>query len=121
MILGYAFTMTKIKKERLYISQLLEDPAMSYPAYYLLSEAMRKNEMLLSTIESLHSFALDYYEAPKTYDDVFVMFDNGSFAIYKERYIVGFFGGKMMYLEPNGWRGMPITKDVFELDNWLVC
>jgi len=52
--------MFKNKKERLYISDLLEDPALTYPGYYILSQAMLKNEMLLSALESLHSFDLKY-------------------------------------------------------------
>jgi len=113
--------MNKNKKQRLYIRDMLEDPSLPYPSYYTLSSSMIKNEMLLSTIESLHSYSLDYYETPKSHDDIFAMFDGGSFAIYKERYIVGYFGGKMMYLEPIGWRSMPATKELFEPGNWLVC
>ena len=109
------------KKERLYIRDIVEDPAMAYPGYYTLSSVMSKNEMLLTTIESLHSFDLSYYETPENFDDIFAMFGNGSFAIYKQRYIVGYFGGKMMYLEPVGWRAMPVTIELFELGNWLVC
>jgi len=49
------------------------------------------------------------------------MFDSGTFPIYKEKYIVGYFGNKMMYLESYGWKGMPATADIFKLENWLVC
>ena len=112
--------MYKNKKERLYISQLLNNPAVSYPSYYTLSTSMLKNEMLLSSIEALHSFEFSYYECAKSYEDIFAMFSSGTFPIYKERYIVGYFGSKMMYLEPNGWRSMPTTEDTFKLENWLV-
>jgi hypothetical protein len=27
----------------------------------------------------------------------------------------------MMYLESNGWKGMPATADIFKMENWLVC
>ena len=51
---------------------------------------------------------------------IFEAFDRGGFAIYKERYVVGYFGAKMMYLEVQGWKVMPVTRDIFSLDNWLV-
>jgi hypothetical protein len=108
------------KKERLYICDLLEDPAVTYPSYYILSNSMLKNEMLQAAIISLHSFDLSYYEVPKSFDDIFKMFDSGTFPLYKEKYIVGYFGNKMMFLESNGWKGMPATADVFKLENWLV-
>jgi len=109
------------KKVRLYISELLADPAVTYPAYYILSSSMSKNEMLLTALEALHSFNFHYYETPISYKDIFAMFDAGAFPIYKERYIVGYFGGKMMYLESHGWKAMPVTVEVFEMENWLVC
>jgi len=109
------------KKERLYISSLLKDPAVPYPAYYTLSSSMLKNEMLLTALESLHSFDFRYYETPRNHADIFAMFAGGAFPIYKEKYIVGFFGGRMMYLESHGWKGMPVTQEVFEMEHWLVC
>ncbi len=109
------------KKERLYISELLDDPAVAYPAYYVLSLSMHKNEMLQSALMSLHSFDFSYYECAKSYDDIFTMFDSGTFPLYKEKYIIGYFGNKMMYLESNGWKGMPATADIFKMENWLVC
>ncbi len=112
--------MYKKKKERLYICDLLDNPAVTYPSYYLLSMSMYKNEMLQSAIISLHSFDFYHYETAKTYEDIFAMFQSASFPIYKEKYIVGYFGNKMMYLESNGWKGMPATEDIFKLENWLV-
>ena len=109
------------KKERLYISDLLENPAVSYPAYYTLSSSMIRNEMLQSAIIALHSYDFFYYETPKSFDDIFAMLHSGTFPIYKEKYIVGYFGGKMMYLESAGWRAMPATEALFRLENWLVC
>ncbi|AKF24886.1 hypothetical protein YH65_05405 [Sulfurovum lithotrophicum] len=109
------------KKERLYITELLEDPAVSYPSFYILSSSMFKNEMLHSAIIALHSFDFSWYEIPKTYEDIFAMFHSGTFPLYKEKYVVGYFGNKMMYLESNGWKGMPATTDIFKLENWLVC
>jgi len=109
------------RKERLYIHDLLETPAVLYPSYYTLSSTMRKNEMLQSTIIALHSFDFSYYETPKVHEDIFAMFHSGTFPVYKEKYIVGYFGNKMMYLESNGWKGMPATEEIFKLENWLVC
>jgi hypothetical protein len=62
------------KKERLFITDLLTDPAVTYPAYYLLSPSMARNEMLLSSLEALHSFDFNYYTAPQTHADIFAMF-----------------------------------------------
>ncbi|MEA2047171.1 MAG: hypothetical protein U9O64_01840 [Campylobacterota bacterium] len=109
------------KKERLYISELLENPAVAYPSFYLLSLSMHKNEMLISAITALHSYDFSYYEEAKNHDDIFAMFHTGMFPIYKEKYIVGYFGNKMMYLESNGWKGMLVTEEIFKMENWLVC
>ncbi len=109
------------KKERLYISELLEDPAVTYPSYYLLSLSMAKNEILHTSLIALHSFDFTYYEIPKNHEDIFAMLHSGMFPIYKEKYLVGYFGNKMMYLESNGWKGMPSTEDIFKMENWLVC
>jgi hypothetical protein len=109
------------KKEKLYISELLDNPAVAYPAYYVVSLSMLKNEMLHSALMALHSFDFSYYEIAKSFDDIFAMLHSGTFPIYKEKYIVGYFGNKMMYLESNGWKGMPATEDIFKMEHWLVC
>ena len=109
------------KKEKLYISELVDNPAVAYPAYYKLSIAMFKNEMLHTALIALHTFDFTYYERPKHFEDIFSMFDSGIYPIYKEKYIIGYFGNKMMYLESNGWKGLPTTRDIFKLENWLVC
>jgi len=119
--LYYNPTMYNKKKVKLYISELLDDPAVAYPAYYVVSTAMHKNEMFHASLIALHSFDFSYYEVAKTYDDIFAMFHSGTFPLYKEKYIVGYFGNKMMYLESNGWKGMPATADIFKMENWLVC
>ena len=108
------------KKEKLWVCDLVDDPAVSYPAYYILSLSTHKNEMLHSALIALHSFDFSYYENAKVYEDIFAMFNSGTFPIYKEKYIVGYFGNKMMYLESNGWKGMPSTEDIFKMENWLV-
>ena len=108
------------KKKRLYISDLLDNPAVTYPSYYLLSLNTHKNEMLHSALIALHSFDFSYYESAKSYEDIFAMLQSGTFPIYKEKYIVGYFGNKMMYLEPNGWKAMPPTEEIFKMENWLV-
>ena len=110
------------KKERLYISDLLKDePAVAYPSYYVLSNSMIKNEMLQCALIALHSLDLKYYRHPTSHKDIFDMFSEGRFPIYKEMHVIGYFGGKMMYLDTAGWRGMPCTQDVFIMENWLVC
>ena len=77
--------------------------------------------MLQSAIIALHCFDFSYYEAAKNHEDIFAMFHGGTFPIYKEKYIVGYFGNKMMYLESNGWKGLPATEDIFKIEHWLVC
>ncbi len=119
--MAYNSLMYQKKKERLYICDILDNPAVPYPSYYVLSTSMKNNEMLQTALISLHSFDFSYYETPKSHDDVFAMFSSGTFPIYKEKYIVGYFGNKMMYLESNGWKGMPATADIFKMENWLVC
>ena len=49
------------------------------------------------------------------------MMHSGMFPIYKEKYIVGYFGQKLMYLESHGWKSMPATEEIFKMENWLVC
>ena len=109
------------KKAKLYLTDLMDDPAITYPAYYHLSPALAGNEMLHDALIALHRYEWDHYEVPKNYDEIFASIRRGSFAIYREKYVVGYFGGRMMYLEPHGWKGMPITEEVFVLENWQVC
>lgn len=121
MIFTIILLMYQKKKERLYVCDLIDNPAVVYPSYYLLSSSMHKNEMLHTALIALHSFNFDYYEAPKSYEDIFVMLHSQMFPIYKEKYLIGYFGNKMMYLESYGWKSMPSTEDIFKMENWLVC
>jgi len=107
-------------KERLYISDFIENPIITYPAYYLLSKNMHKNEMLQATLEAIHTIEFLNYHQPKEYSEIFALLDSGQFPIYKEHYAVGYFGGRVMYLESYGWKSMPMTKDAFAMENWLV-
>ncbi|HHD75932.1 MAG TPA: hypothetical protein ENK82_02830 [Campylobacterales bacterium] len=109
------------KKERLYVSELLEEPVVAYPAYYVVSASMMKNEMFHHALMVLHAMDFEHYEHPKSHEDIFSMFESGLYPIYKELHVVGFFGGKMMYLESAGWKAMNCTQDVFKMENWLVC
>ncbi len=109
------------KKEKLYLTDLMDDPAIAYPAYYVLSTSMSKNEMLHDALIALHRYEMTQYEVPQKYEEIFASLRQGSFPIYKEKYVVGYFGGRMMYLESHGWKSMPVTEDVFVLENWRVC
>ena len=110
------------KKERLYICDIMDNPAVPYPSYYVLSTSMFKNEMLQTALICLHMLLIFLImKQLKTHEDIFAMLHSGTFPIYKEKYIVGYFGNKMMYLESNGWKGMPSTEDIFKMENWLVC
>ena len=113
--------MQKNKKVKIYINEIAEDIVISYPNYYVVSQYLSKNEMLLFAIESLHRLDFKDYYRPKSFDDIFTALKCGSFAIYKEKYIIGSFGYKLMYLEANGWKSMNVTQDVFNLNNWLIC
>jgi len=108
------------KKVRLYIADIMEEPHLPYPAYYLLTPAMIENELLHSALTALHMLDFRYYTTPNTHEDIFKTFDAGAFAVYKERYVVGCFGGRLMYLESTGWRTMPVTQEVYELEQWLL-
>lgn len=109
------------KKERLYISELLESPLLSYPSYYTLTPSMHTNEMLRSALMDLHMYHYEPYRIPQNHDEIFAMLHAGGFPLYKEQYIVGYFGNKMMILESHGWRAMAVSEDVFKLENWLVA
>jgi len=108
------------KKERLYVRDLIPEPALTYPAYYLLSQTLLKNENLQQAIIDLHSYSLENYTKPSNFEDIFNSINCGYYLIFKEAYIVGYMGGKLMYLESAGWKKLPATKDIFKLENWLI-
>ena len=108
------------KKERLYISDILDDPAVGYPAYYLLSRSMHGNEKLHAALGAIHQVDFDFYRHPRDYEELFSFLHSGHFPIFKEHYAVGYFGGRIMYLESNGWKSMPVTEDAFNMENWLL-
>jgi len=112
--------MSMKKKERLYICDIMDEPIVTYPAYYLLSKSMHANEMLHTSLEAIHQVELEMYHHPKEYDEIFTLLHSGGFPIYKEHYVVGFFGGRVMYLESAGWKTMPMTQELFLMENWLV-
>ncbi len=112
--------MFKNKKERLYITDILPDPAIEQPAYYILSQSLITNEMLHQSLIDIHSYNFNYYRVPNEFEDIFNSIKSGSFPIYKERYPIGYFGGKLMYLESYGWKAMPCNRDIFKLENWLI-
>ncbi len=108
------------KKERLYVSDLLEDPAITFPSYYTLSKTTANNDSLQHTLRAIHSYDFKDFVIPQKHMDIFQSLECGTFVIYKQKYAVGFFGGKLMYLESNGWKSFNLTKDVFDLEAWLV-
>ncbi len=108
------------KKERLYVYDLVEEPAITYPMYYAVSHALLENEMFHDALIAVHMVDFAHYALPKKASDIFATLGAGGFVIYKEQYVVGFFGGKLMYLESSGWKGLPATEALFMLENWLV-
>ncbi len=109
-----------MKKVRLYLKDIIEDPIVSYPAWYMLTPYLAKNENLKESLRAIHSMAFESYHYPNSPEEIFTVFSSGYFPIYKERYVVGYFGAKMMYLESSGWRQMALTKDSFDMQNWLL-
>jgi len=108
------------KKERLYISDIIDDAVVTYPSYYLLSRSMHGNELLHGALEAIHKMEFSFYREAENYEEIFAMMRSGQFPVYKERYAVGYFGGRVMYLETNGWKSMPMTEDAFKMENWLI-
>jgi len=91
-----------------------------YPAYYLLSRSMHSNERLHAALCAIHQIDFGYYHNPRDYGEIFCFLHAGEFPIFKEHYAVGYFGGRVMYLEANGWKSMPMTEDAFGMENWLL-
>ena len=56
------------KKERLYITELIDEPLLGYPNYYMLSYSMRKNEILHDAIIALHTYDFEHYSRPESYE-----------------------------------------------------
>jgi len=108
------------KKERFYLHEILENPIITYPTYYNVNKALHENEMFHDALIAVHMCDFKHYELADEGSDIFASINRGAFVIYKEQYIVGFFGGKLMYLEPSGWKGLPATEEVFNMENWLV-
>jgi len=109
-----------MKKERLYLYDLLEDPLVSYPAWYLLSPKLHRDENLRETLKAIHSMDFAPYAYPENFDDLFAAFAAGFYPIFREKYATGYFGGKVMFLESGGWKSMPLSREAFELENWLI-
>ena len=108
------------KKERLYISEIVDEPFLSYPTYYSISYSLRSDEIFISTLIDLHLLQFDMYQNPEDGSAIFDSLMSGSFAIYKERYCVGYFGTKLMYLDPSGWKSMQVTIGIFNMSDWLI-
>ncbi len=109
-----------MKKSRLYLHELLEDPVVSYPAWYLLSPRLHRNENLHETLRAIHSLNFTSYRHPENPEEIFAAFRAGGFPIYFERYAAGYFGGKVMVLESGGWKSMPVNEESFGMQNWLI-
>jgi hypothetical protein len=109
-----------LKKERLYLYEFLDDPVISYPAWYLLSPKLHRDERLRETLKAIHSMDFSAYIRPEKFDDLFASLSAGLYPIFREKYAIGYFGGKVMFLESGGWKAMPLSREAFELENWLI-
>jgi hypothetical protein len=108
------------KKEKLYITELIKDPPITYPMYYIVSSHLKENELFHSALFAVHLGEYENHQHPKNATELFSAFSSGTFAIYKEQYIVSQFGGRLMYLESAGWKSMQVTEDIFDLNQWLI-
>ena len=108
------------KKERLYLSDIVSQPAITYPSYYTVSKSLYENEIFRDTLVALHMADFAYYKRADSSSDIFKSIRAGGFVIYKEQYVVGYFGGKLMFLESHGWKSLPATEEIFMVENWLV-
>lgn len=108
------------KKERLYVYDLVDEPAITYPMYYSVSHALCENEIFHDALIAVHMVDFENYKLAHEASEIFSSLANGGFVIYKEQYVVGYFGGKLMYLESSGWKGLQATQEIFKLENWLV-
>lgn len=118
--LSYNPRMYYHKKEKLYVADIVTNAIISYPPYYHVSASMMKNDYLHDTLEAIHMLRFENHHVPENLDELFQTLGNIGFVIYKEKYAVGYFGDKLMYLESNGWKGLYASKETFNVDNWLV-
>lgn len=109
-----------MKKLRLYLHELLDDPVVSYPAWYLLSPKLHRDENLRETLRKIHAMEFDSLAHPAEPSEIFSALRRRSYPIYLEKYAVGYFGGRVMYLESGGWKSMPLSEEAFEMANWLL-
>ena len=109
-----------MKKERLYLYDLLEDSIVAYPAWYLLSPKLHHDENLRETLKAIHSLTFEPYTHPRTPSELFSAFRSGIYPVYRERYAAGNFGGRVMILEGRGWKSLPFSEEACHLENWLI-
>jgi len=109
-----------MKKEKIYITELIENPQVTYPMTYTVSCVLAKSEALKEALVSIHTYSFVNYCQPINHNEIYKAIDNGSFVIYKERYAVSEFGGRLMYLEGNGWSSLNVTRDSMDMRFWLV-
>ena len=109
-----------MKKLRLYLHELLDDPVVTYPAWYLLSPKLHRDENLRETLRNIHRMDFSAYAHPRDPSEIFTVMRGGDYPIYLEKYAVGYFGGRVMYLESGGWKSMPLSEEAFDMSNWLL-
>lgn len=109
-----------MKKEKIYITELIDNPQVTYPMTYTVSCVLAKSDSLRDALMSIHSYDFVNYKQPKDHIEVYRAIDSGYFAIYKERYAVSEFGGRLMYLEGNGWSSLNLTRDSIDMRFWLI-
>lgn len=108
------------KKEKLLITSLVEDPLIGYPPHYQLSHKLMKDEMLHESLKAIHTLEFDPYRHPESDETLFHAYKCGLYPIYKERYVTVYFGNKVMYLQMQGWKTLPVNEDIFKMENWLI-
>ncbi len=109
-----------MKKSRLYLYDITEDAIITYPAWYLVSDRYRSDELFLDTLRVLHESRLDEYPHPKSYDELLSSLKSGFYPIFKDNYLTAMITSKVYYLQSNGWKSLPVTEDIFDLMSWRL-
>jgi len=108
------------KKERLYLYELLDDPVVGYPAWYLLSPKLHRDENLREALRALHGMDFASYAPPADAAELFATFRGGLYAIYRERNVAALFGGRVMLLEGKGWQSLAFSEESCAMEQWLI-
>ena len=109
-----------MKKSRLYLYDITDDALITYPAWYVVSDRYKKDELFIDTLKILHQAKTDEYPHPNSYDELLSSFKAGFYPIFKDSYLTAMIASKVYYLQSSGWRALSVTEDIFNLLNWRL-